>query len=462
MIGEALERWPRSPRPGSGPTWPGRSPRSFPADGRRLRRPGRPVDELRPRRARALHGAAPGDASAPARPSDGRPVNEHVDRRLATTDAVLAQEDGSCRGRARRSPPSTASVARTDEPRPRPLAMAADAQRWCSSSGPPAPARPRCWRATQSPRSPRGPTRSSGWHRRARRPTCSPGRPAVRRPGRWPSSSHDHGTGSRRGARRRRDDGRPRRGGHGLDRGPRPPRRPGPTGIAGGWSASATPSSCPPSAEAACSPTGATPSRPRPRGGPPLRRAVAGPGQPAACARATRAPSSTYAAHRRGSSTATRRWSPSASPAATNAWPSKGARSPSRPRPRTTARAINVEPSSDQPAQPAAAAVGSRDGTRARVGDRIATRRNDPALVDRPAVPVRNRQTWTVDRRRAPTARSPSATPSAAGAASRRPTSPATSSSAGPSPATATRASPSTTASASSSRAAAEPASTSA
>ena len=62
-----------------------------------------------------------------------------------------------------------------------------------------------------------------------------------------------------------------------------------------------------------------------------------------------------------------------------------------------TARAINEEiqwqlhrGEAGRPSTPLA------DGTHARVGDRIATRRNDPRLVSDLSVPVRNRHTWTV------------------------------------------------------------------
>ena len=59
-----------------------------------------------------------------------------------------------------------------------------------------------------------------------------------------------------------------------------------------------------------------------------------------------------------------------------------------------TARAINLEIQRHR--QPQDLGVVLRDGTRAHAGDRIATRRNDPALRTDSGERVRNRHTWTV------------------------------------------------------------------
>jgi conjugative relaxase-like TrwC/TraI family protein len=61
------------------------------------------------------------------------------------------------------------------------------------------------------------------------------------------------------------------------------------------------------------------------------------------------------------------------------------------------ARAINVE-IQHRSGTAADRAVGLADGTHARSGDQIATRRNDPELTTSAGGTVRNRQTWTVDR----------------------------------------------------------------
>jgi hypothetical protein len=60
-----------------------------------------------------------------------------------------------------------------------------------------------------------------------------------------------------------------------------------------------------------------------------------------------------------------------------------------------TARAINIEIQRHRHPQRAGPAVQLADGTRALVGDQIATRRNTPLATDAGAV-VRNRHTWTV------------------------------------------------------------------
>jgi ATP-dependent exoDNAse (exonuclease V) alpha subunit len=61
------------------------------------------------------------------------------------------------------------------------------------------------------------------------------------------------------------------------------------------------------------------------------------------------------------------------------------------------ARAINVEIQRRRLAGTDRPSVGLADGTRVHVGDRIATRRNDPTLTTTRGHTVRNRHTWTVD-----------------------------------------------------------------
>jgi conjugative relaxase-like TrwC/TraI family protein len=61
-----------------------------------------------------------------------------------------------------------------------------------------------------------------------------------------------------------------------------------------------------------------------------------------------------------------------------------------------TARAINIAIQRTTSTQPPAPSVQLSDGTTARVGDRIATRRNDPGLRTTHGERVRNRQIWTV------------------------------------------------------------------
>ena len=62
---------------------------------------------------------------------------------------------------------------------------------------------------------------------------------------------------------------------------------------------------------------------------------------------------------------------------------------------RATARAINLEIQRRTAVRPRAT-VALADGTRAGIGDRIATRRNDPRLLTSTGDEVRNRQQWTV------------------------------------------------------------------
>jgi ATP-dependent exoDNAse (exonuclease V) alpha subunit len=63
----------------------------------------------------------------------------------------------------------------------------------------------------------------------------------------------------------------------------------------------------------------------------------------------------------------------------------------------STARAINEEIQwRHHLSRPGGPSVPMADGTRLHVGDRIATRRNDPTLVTDAGVSVRNRHTWTV------------------------------------------------------------------
>lgn len=61
-----------------------------------------------------------------------------------------------------------------------------------------------------------------------------------------------------------------------------------------------------------------------------------------------------------------------------------------------TARAINVEIQRRRNPRRAGASVALADGTRAFVGDQVATRRNDAGLTTDIGAPIRNRQTWTV------------------------------------------------------------------
>ncbi|MGH9154549.1 MAG: MobF family relaxase, partial [Acidimicrobiales bacterium] len=61
-----------------------------------------------------------------------------------------------------------------------------------------------------------------------------------------------------------------------------------------------------------------------------------------------------------------------------------------------TARAINFEIQRRRNPRPTGASVALADGTRAFVGDHVATRRNDAALTTDTGSPVRNRQTWNV------------------------------------------------------------------
>ncbi len=61
-----------------------------------------------------------------------------------------------------------------------------------------------------------------------------------------------------------------------------------------------------------------------------------------------------------------------------------------------TARAINAEIQRRRNPRGRGTSVALADGTRAFVGDQVATRRNDPGLLTDRNLPVRNRQTWTV------------------------------------------------------------------
>ena len=63
----------------------------------------------------------------------------------------------------------------------------------------------------------------------------------------------------------------------------------------------------------------------------------------------------------------------------------------------TTARAINVEIQRRRNPRRAGALAALADGTRAFVGDKVATRRNHAGLVTDTGSPVRNRQSWTVE-----------------------------------------------------------------
>ena len=63
---------------------------------------------------------------------------------------------------------------------------------------------------------------------------------------------------------------------------------------------------------------------------------------------------------------------------------------------RGTARAINVEIQRRRNQRQQGPSVALADGTRAFVGDRVATRRNDSGLLTTDGTAVRNRQTWTV------------------------------------------------------------------